>query len=617
MSVLDARAFRSQVTTRRVALRRARGLGAWQVVVAVAAVVAAAAAVWLTLAADFLAYPGWLAAQKADLILGPVFVGLYWLRRRPESRFGPLLIVFGFVCAVYILQSSSDDQLFAAGVVWEAAIYLGTLLLILTFPTGRLDGLAARLIVAAGALFVAIPGTVAVFLLPQAGADGSISGCRALCPRNGLLIASSPSTALDIVRFERGAIIAVALATGALLIWRLATGTPPRRRALAIGAPVALVFTAAQIAYQGASLATPGLVARHSVSQWTVAGARALLWYGFLFALIAAQLFAGRALHRLVRQSLRRPSPRELEEMLREPLGDPGLRLVFPDARTGAWSDGFDGGPPRPPPGREITLVERDGRPAVAIVHDAQLDDDPELLRAAGAVALLAADNTQLDTAWQAALLDLRESRARIVVAGDDERRKLERNLHDGVQQRLVAIRINVGLTGEVVGGDAVVGGRLEEIGDSLEQAIDELREVAHGLYPPVLTDLGIVAALGTLRRNGRASLTIDGGGVGRHSPDLESAIYYCCLEAIQNATKHGGAGARIAVVLREDDRRLRFEVSDDGPGFDPVVAHLGTGLQNMRDRLGALDGRLSIVSGPGQRTVVAGSVPLRRGAPA
>src|SRR6478609_438773 len=139
MSVLDARAFRSQVTTRRVALRRARGLGAWHVV-------AAAAAVWLTLAADFLAYPGWLAAQKADLILGPVFVGLYWLRRRPESRFGPLLIVFGFVCAVYILQSSSDDQLFAAGVVWEAAIYLGTLLLILTFPTGRLDGLAARLI---------------------------------------------------------------------------------------------------------------------------------------------------------------------------------------------------------------------------------------------------------------------------------------------------------------------------------------------------------------------------------------------------------------------------------------------------------------------------------------
>src|SRR6478735_3812094 len=173
MSVLDARAFRSQVTTRRVALRRARGLGAWQVVVAVAAVVAAAAAGWLT-----------LAAQKADLILGPVFVGLYWLRRRPESRFGPLLIVFGFVCAVYILQSSSDDQLFAAGVVWEAAIYLGTLLLILTFPTGRLDGLAARLIVAAGALFVAIPGTVAVFLMPQAGADGSISGCRALCPRN-------------------------------------------------------------------------------------------------------------------------------------------------------------------------------------------------------------------------------------------------------------------------------------------------------------------------------------------------------------------------------------------------------------------------------------------------
>jgi hypothetical protein len=126
-----------------------RGLAWWQVVVAGAAVAAAVAAVWVTLEAHFLAHPGWLAAQKADLLLGPVFIGLYWLRRRPQSRFGPMLIAFGFVGAVYVLHSSSNPWLFSAGLAWETVIGLATFVLILTFPTGRLDGAAAKLIVLA------------------------------------------------------------------------------------------------------------------------------------------------------------------------------------------------------------------------------------------------------------------------------------------------------------------------------------------------------------------------------------------------------------------------------------------------------------------------------------
>ena len=119
----------------------------WQVAVGAAALVAAAVAVWVTLEADFLAQPGWLAVQKADFILGPVFVGLYWLRQRPESRYGPLLLVFGAVGAVYILQSASNPWLFGAGLHWENVIYVTNLLLILTFPTGRLDGVFAKLII--------------------------------------------------------------------------------------------------------------------------------------------------------------------------------------------------------------------------------------------------------------------------------------------------------------------------------------------------------------------------------------------------------------------------------------------------------------------------------------
>jgi signal transduction histidine kinase len=622
---VDARGFRLQTVAGRIGHRGRSGLSAstgqpgvawWRAAVAGVAVVAAVAAVWVTLDADFLAYPGWLAAQKADFILGPVFVGLYWLRQRPGSRFGPMLIAFGFVGAVYVLHSSSDRWLFGTGLLWENVIGLATFVLILTFPTGRLDGLAAKLILLGAFVAAFVPGIVIALLLPQVGAGGSISGCRALCPENALAITSEPTLALDLWEIFRYAVIGLALATAALLIWRLMTGTPPQRRALAIGASIALVFLLLQATFHILALVAPDATTLREVIAWAFAGARAAIWYGFLFALIAAQLFAARALQRLVGQSLQRPSQRELEAMLREPLGDPELRLVFKDPRSDAWDDA-DGGDlvPRlsePGPGRDLTVVESRGRPAVAILHDAQLNDDPELLRAAGAVALLAAENAELDAGWNEALQELQRSRALIVRAGDNERRKLERNLHDGVQQRLIAIKINLDLARELAAGDAVIRSRLDEIGHSVEEALDELRQVAHGLYPPALADWGLVAALERIHLRANAPLVVHATGIGRHPAELETAIYYCCLEAVQNATKHGGDAVHVSVMLRQDDDELGFDVSDDGPGFDPSAARSGTGLRNMRDRVDALNGRLSIVSSAGQGTIVSGSVPLR-----
>jgi signal transduction histidine kinase len=586
----------------------------WEPVVAVAAVLAAVAAVWVTLNADFLAYPGWLAAQKADFILGPVFVGLYWRRVRPESRFGPLLIAFGAVGAVYILQSSSNPWLFGAGVFWEAAIFLGTLALILTFPTGRLDGLAAKLILLAAVGVALPPFLMVVALVPRLGPGGSISGCRALCPHNALAIASEPSLAVDLDRFDHAAIVAVALATAGLLVWRMVTGTSPQRRALAIGAPIALLFTLLQITYQFLQLVQLGDTELYSVTQWAIAGARSMIWYGFLLALIAAQLFAGRTLHGLVRQSLRRPTQRELEAMLREPLGDPRLQLMFRD--TGGWIDA-DGRLahelPEPRSSRSLTVVERDGKPAAAILHDAQLSDDPELLQAAGASALLAAENAMLEAGWTETLLELRQSRARIVAAADNERRKLERDLHDGVQQRLIGVRIKLAIAGESDADPPAMRSELDGVGEDMDEAIDELREVAHGLYPPVLSRMGLLSALEHVSYHATTPIALDASDIGRHPVELESAVYYCCVEAIHNATKHGGAAVRISVALREDADQLSFEVTDDGPGFDPTEAHGGTGLQNIRDRVGALDGRVSIVTAIGDGTAVSGSIPLPR----
>jgi signal transduction histidine kinase len=578
-------------------------ISAAHVAIAAVAGVAAAAAVWVTLEADFLSYPGWLAAQKADFILGPVLVGLYWLRVRPASRFGWLLVAFGFVCAGYITHSSSTPWLFGTGLAWESLIYLGNLILILTFPTGRLDGIVAKLIVAGGVVVAAL-NVWLIVMLPQTGAGGAISGCRELCPENGLAFAPNVDRALDLVKPFQIVVIAVALGTGALLIWRIATGSPPQRRALAIGTSVALLFTATQIAFLSLSVLEVDAPELQETLQWTFTLARAAVWYGFLFALIAAQLFAARALQRLVRQSLRRPSRRELEAMLREPLGDPSFQLRFWDAQAGAGADEVEPGPKR-----AVTVVERDGRPAAALIHDSQLDDDPELLQAAGAIALLAAENAELDAAWKAALDDVQHARERTSQAVDNERRRVAVDLHDGVQQRLGALRLRLATSAELA-TDAAIRRRLDVIGEGIEAAIDEVRDVSQALYPHLLIEHGLVAAL----EHAVSPLQVRHNEIGRHPTEVGSAVYYACLEAVQNATKHGGPGVTISVTVHEDPDELRFEVADDGPGFEPSADHAGMGLQNLRDRLGGVGGGLVIASAPGQGTLVSGFVPLRVG---
>jgi signal transduction histidine kinase len=593
----------------------ARVTGRW---VIAAAAAAAALALWVTLRADFLRYPGWLAVQKADLILGPVLVGLYWMRRRPESRFGPLLVATGFIAgAPYILQSSSEPVLFATGVLWEGPIYLSALTLVLTFPTGRLEGKAARAIFAVGVIAVALNSAV-VLMAPQLAGRGSISDCRLACPPNGLRLVSDPSLAAELVRATKITIVVVALATIVLIVWRVVAGTPPRRRALAIGAPVALAFLVSQAAYQSALLFEIQAADVYPVVQWTIVGTRSSIWYGFLLALIAAELFAGRMLRRVVIESLRRPAPTELEATLREPLGDPTMRLAFRERATDTWVDaqGSRLEPPDPASGRVLTEVQRDGRVAAAIVHDAQLAEEPELLQAAGAIVLLVQENAELEEGWTASLGDLRDSRRRIVAASEGERRKLERDLHDGAQQRLVALRIRLAVAAEQAAGDQVVHTRLGGLEADLDEAIEELRDLAHGIFPSLLADRGLLPALRAVGRRGPRAIAVTGRRIGRYPPEIESAVYYCCLEAVQNATKHAGPDARIQANLIAEERELRLEVHDDGPGFDLAKVNGGVGLRNMEDRLGAVNGRLTIVTSPGNGTLISGVVPISAPAP-
>lgn len=586
---------------------------AWEPVVLATGVAAAVVAVVVTLRASFLAYPGWLAVQKADLILGPICVGLYWHRRRPHSLFGPMLVAFGFVHVPYVLQSSPDSVLFTVGVHWEGVIYLATLAVILAFPTGRLRRID-WIVVAVAAVVVVVPSSAATLLSPEIFAGGSISACRAACPANALWFEADPVVITRLLDVDRVAIIAVALATAALLAWRLATGTRPHRRSLAVGTPIALAFLLTQAAYLTTTLVAPLDPDVATTVRWTFAVARSALWYGFLLALVAAQLFAARVLRQIVMESLRRPTLQELETLVRRPLDDPLLRLGFWRRDADTWSDG-DGRPLETPAagsGRTLTVVARGGAPAAAIVHDDELSDDPELLQAAGAAALLAAENAELEEGWNASIRELERSRARIATAGAVERRKLERDLHDGAQLSLVAISVELERALAASDGTATRT-QLLGIRDDVTRTIEELRDLAHGIYPRALADLGLVAALRAAAWRLGRSVSVDGDGVGRYPEEVESAVYYCCREAAQNAIKHAGRGARIAIGLRDTGHALQFEVRDDGTGFDAATAERGSGLRNMRDRIEALAGELRVASRDRGGVVVSGTVPLRR----
>jgi signal transduction histidine kinase len=214
-------------------------------------------------------------------------------------------------------------------------------------------------------------------------------------------------------------------------------------------------------------------------------------------------------------------------------------------------------------------------------------------------------------TERQRAALEALESRHRLVSASARERRKLERDLHDGAQQRLVAASINLSLADELANGNRDLRERVSAATSEVEEALAELREVAHGIYPPALARWGLARAFAPLAARYSGKVTVTETDPGRFPPEVEAALYYCCLESVQNAVKHAGRAARMTVRLYTDHGTLRLEVRDDGPGFEVTGAHDGVGLQNMRDRVGAVGGRVEISSHPAQGTLVTATAPL------
>jgi signal transduction histidine kinase len=284
-------------------------------------------------------------------------------------------------------------------------------------------------------------------------------------------------------------------------------------------------------------------------------------------------------------------------------LRDPSLRIGYqrPGMNRCVTSRGEPLDPEQAGPDRAVTWIERNNHRIAAVIYDAELADQERFLHAAGAAALMRLERAQLIADLKASAADVAASRSRLVETAYAERQRFERDLHDGVQQDLA---------GEALREDPVRGEQmLTSLGRHMDDVLETLRALARGIYPALLDRQGLVPALESAARRSPLPVIVD-AHISRYPPDTEAAVYFACLEALQNAMKHAGPEVTVWIRLWESEDRLHFEVRDRGAGFDADAVGDGHGLLNMRDRIDAVGGTAAIRSQPGVGTVVSGRVP-------
>jgi len=500
-----------------------------------------------------------------DLAVGWTLIGcgLVASRRRPESRTGPLMAATGFTWFVGNFAQ-------AAAVDWAAAqlVYLhrGPLVqLVLTYPSGRPGSRLAR-----GAVAIGYGAAVITPIWRSAGATILLAGLLlGVCAYDYVRAVGPP---------RRAHLIALQAAAGLSLVL---AGTAAARMLLPPGdvsGPSLLVYEVALCVLAG------GLLAGLLVAPWQRAAVTDLV------------VELGEARSGTLRGELSRA------------LGDPSLeigywladRAVFVDAEGRALSL------PDPNSGRSVTIVERQGQPIAALVHDPAVLEDPGLLEAVTSAARLAAANARLQVEVQARVVELAASRRRILAARDEERRRLERRLHDGAEARLGKLAATLRRGQRSASGERTRD-QIAHTQDQLLQTLEELRRLAHGLHPRVLSEHGLADALAALAKD--LPLPVDIKITGDQLPErVAVAAYFVCAEALANVAKHAAA-AHVAVAVTASGGRVRVEIADDGVGgADP--AH-GSGLWGLADRVETFGGTLQVESTPGHGTRLAAEIPL------
>lgn len=571
--------------------------------VGVAAVVLGVGAAVVVLADSHEPHP--VVVVVLRLIVGWTFtgVGLVAWRRRPDSRVGVLLCAVGLAWLVALLAASNQEWVFAAGAVLSSASVVVYGHLLLAFPTGRLESRPARIVVAAG--YVTSIGLSLVILLFLPGV------CRG-CPANPLAVFADAGTGRALLWGQAVVGLALIAAGMAILAVRWARASAPRRRIMApvLGTGLVLFLAAFAVLVNALGSADPDTGGLGLVLGWifTVTWVGSAL--GCLVGLLRSSLDRAGVAELLVRLGRTTPAG-ELQQALAGALHDPSLsvlywipeqdRFVYPDGRPAAL-------PSEGEHGRVATLVERDGTRIAALVHDLVVSDEPRLLEAVCAAAGFALENERLQAELRARLDELAASRTRLVQVADGERRRLERNLHDGAQQRLVAVSMSLGrAAATLLTNPAGAGGLLGEARATLNTALQELRELSRGLHPSGLAEQGLPAALEELVCTTPLPLTLRCDITGRLAESVEISAYYLVAEALTNVVKHAEA-SRACVEVHHHDATLVVSVTDDGRGGADLTG--GTGLAGLADRVHALAGTLQVDSPPGRGTTLTARLP-------
>jgi signal transduction histidine kinase len=531
-------------------------------------------------------------------------VGLYAWWRRPENRFGVLMTAVGFAWFLQALTAADSSWLFTIGVLLSSLYAAVFVHMVLAFPSGRLED--ARLRVVQGfAYAISILGPAPILLF----SDRIDEDCEG-CPPSAILI--SDNETLEIVFNTVTSVLAVVLVGYVLyvLLERWQRATPPQRRALAPvlwSGVVLLTLLAASLT----SEAVGGPDAVDGVAYALAQLAFAITPYAFLYGLIRSRVIRGGAVTELLQRMGDTRTGGGLRALLASALGDRSLRVLYWLDDKEAWVDALGRPATLPDPGdpaRSWTSVDHEGKRVGAIVHDRVLCDDPELVASVATAAGLAIENERLEAQLRARVEELRSSRARIVEAGTAERRRLERNLHDGAQQRLVALSLSMRVAQNKLRTDPELAEKLlAGAQEELQLALAELRELARGIHPAILSDRGLRAALEALAGRSPVPVELAGMPEERLPPAVEAAAYFVVAEALTNVVKYAQATQARITVERANGHAV-VEVLDDGVGgADP---DRGSGLRGLADRVAALDGSLSLRSPEGAGTVLRAEIP-------
>jgi signal transduction histidine kinase len=539
------------------------------------------------------------------LVIGGGFagVGLFAWYRSPGNRVGVLMVATAFAWYVAMLEKTDLSLLYTVGFMLSNLFVATAIHLLLAFPSGRLESRTDRALVAVSYATVTL-GFVPVILF----LDFSALGCTG-CPENPFLVESNSSLAMDWLDGLAvcGILLLPAVIARLAQRWHHASG--PMRRT------VTPVFVAGGGLMLGLATLLGLSLARASHDVTEVVFYSSLVPFGlvpylFLGGLIKGRMLRGRGLGGLVRRLGSGVGRGELRGALAQALGDPSVEIAYWLPQSGQYVDA-EGRPvqlPAPGSERAVTEVERDGRRIAAIVCDPTLLEDREQVREAGAAAALALENERLEAELRAKVEEIRASRARLVDVGLRQRRRLERDLHDGAQQRLVSLALSLRMAQERLRSDPEgTYGLLGRSREELDEALKELRELARGIHPAVLSDRGLGPAVEALAH--RAPLPVEVGELPaeRFPEHVELTAYFVVSEALTNVAKYASA-TQASVALTKSNGTLTVEVSDDGVGGADL--ELGTGLRGLTDRLAAIEGRLDVDSAPACGTTVRARIP-------